>query len=903
MASDLTPLLDKALAERDSLQAMVGVQPPISTDNTNDAPPQRVYIYPPNSAESTQGGGAPLAQSGDITQQGLPAAPDTGNALPTPTPQDNTDALLAQREAQADAAMKAQGFDGYVPDLKHMDTPDAQYKGNGAVQDIAAGFNISLARALSLPRETVDQGMGLLGLDYMQHGSPQQHTIDALNNMGIPTYEIDNLANKIGRGALPALATYTAMQLAAPSMAAKQGIGPAAYMMREFGQWALKHPVAGLWVGQTSQAGGQIATNLVNPTSPLGKSATELSGELAGGFIPGIAKLPMKLIPGAGAATKLAGRAVGNGINAISDILPTDLGNAIKKYNPFYKQPVAVPSEAIFNPNFDANRIQNFSKDQIAAAQTYQDKAIENAINSIPTSGTPAQVQTRTHNLLQDAEKISKRIVSGFWDRVPLKKRIAVRDMRQDALRMKNELVDNDNTRPDVLLDKIITETAPQRLPTGQFKPTQMSVAKLRDYQSQIGTAITNERAQDAPREGFIRNLARLSEIIDNNIASQLPNDTTIEQARQMSKRHNDLFSRGPINDILSKRRSGDFRVPQADSIDTLLQKTDGLAALKAVQEGVSSYPRIPTNRFRPAAYYNNPVAVTVAEKAQLDQLVKSAEDSIRAAFRDAAEQGPQKAVAYSVKNEDTIKSLSKVSGELAFAAQKVSTALAEKKSIAASALSRFAETSPDKAVANIFAQRDPAGVARQLILSFRGDPDALEGLRNEILNHMIYKVGKTNPNLMQRQMQEPRIANLLEATLAPDQFARLSRMVNTAVRLGVDNEASFRQMFMSPAKTAGRLIGAMIGRRLETGTMQGPALVSQRVGKWMESMFSSTDPADILSQAVIDPNWESLLYSRVPTNSRDMERAKKIYRRIFSGINTAQQATLNKLSKDKNDE
>lgn len=891
-------IVDKSLAARDALAAAIGPNPPISGDNVGpnsgyipsggDGQPSRITLNPqgfPNTQQSVDG------QQGTVSAPNLPETGSPGgNELPNPTPVDDINSQLEQRKAQANEALKAQGFDGYTPDLKSLDTPDAQYKANGAIQDIAAGFNISLAKTLSLPREVLDRGMGLLGLDYMQHGSPQQQTIDTLNHMGIPTYEVENLANKIGRGALPALATYTAMQLAAPSMAAQQGVGTAGYMMREIGSWAVKHPIAGLWLGQTSQAGGKIATNTFGD-NPL----TELGGELAGGAAPGAAKFLAGKIPGLGLAKAGIG-AVGN---AISDALPTDLGNAIKKYNPFYKQPIAAFSaEPLVNKNFDANRLKTFTTDQIIGAQTYQDKAIENAINSIPTTGTPGQVQARTHDLLQSAEKISKRIVSGFWDRVPLKTRIKVTDLRRNVMNLQRELVDNDNTRPDAMIAKVLSSTANVRLPNGQFKSATPTVAKLRDIQSQIGTAITEERARDAPREGQVRNLARLSEMIDENIANELPNDTSIEQARQMSKRHNDLFSRGPINDILSKRRTGDFRVPQADSIDNLLQKTDGLAALKAVQEGVSNYPRIPTNRFRPASYYNNPNAVTPQEKSVLDQLVKSAQDSIRSSFREAADQGPQKAVAYSIKNDDAIKALGNVAGELAFAAQKVSTALAEKKTIDASALARFSQTSPEKAVANIFAQRDPATVARQLMITFRGDPEALEGLRNQILDHFIYTVGKTNPNIMQKMIQEPRIGNLMGATLSGDQFQRLNRMINIAVRLGVEDQHSFMQAIKYPARTMGRIVGAKIGRSLHTGTIQTPGIISKAVGDWVERRFGVTDPQDLLSMAVLDPNWESLLYSRLPTTTRDMKAAMVKYRQIFAGINTAQQQTLNKLSK-----
>lgn len=909
----------------ETLQSQLNPETPQVPISDSQRPLVRVPIYTGTDAPAQQDGqvsgtgspNMPIASelpapgSGAIMNDGV--APQVGNTsenvLPPPTPQDNTPQLIEQRRAQALEALKGQGFDGYTPDIsdaQHWDTNQASMIGQ-AVQDIAAGFNISLAKTISLPRESVDRAMGLLGLDYMQHGGPQQNTIDALNRMGIPTYEVENLANKIGKGALPALATWAAMQLAAPSMAANTMVnspglkGATGYILQNVGQWALKHPVVGMWLGQASQAGGETATHSFGDNP-----AIRLGGEIAGGAFPSVAKAAVMKTPLVGKGIRIGAQLTGRGINALSEILPTDLSNAVKKYNPLYQPlPAAASTTPLIDAGADPNRLQSFAKDQIFQAQTYQDKAIENAINSIPTTGTPAQIQTRTHNLLEQAETISKRIVSGYWNKVPLKTKINVSDINRDVNAMKRELVDSDNVRPDTMIEKILASVAPKRdLATGQMLPApKPTIQRLRDLQSQIGTAITEERARDAPREGQVRNLARLSEIIDDGIAGQLPNNTSIEQARQMSKRHNDLFSRGPINDILSKRRTGDFRVPVADSVDTLLQKTDGLAALKAVQEGVSTYPRIPTTKFLPAAQRGNPFAVTAAEKDTLDQLVKSAEDSIRASFREAAEAGPQKAVAYSVKNEDAIKALSNVAGELNFAAQKIAAVLAEKKQMNASALAKFAETSPEKAVQNIYAQRDPAAVARQLMVSFRGDPDAVAGLQNQILNELIYNKGRTNPNVIQRMMQEPRIQNLLEATLSGDQWNRLKKMVDTAVRVGVEDEIGWKSIVKSPLKTAGQLAGAAFGRKLNTGTIQVPGIFAKRVGSFMERSMGATDPSDLLSQAVLDPHWERLLYSRIPTNTRDMKAAMVQYRRIFSSIDTAHKTALNKLFKGSDDE
>lgn len=866
---------------------------PISTPNDFDPSLKRVIIPTPASqkpdSELQMEDGTPYRAP---TPNELLSDPTVGagvgndNALPDASPEDTLSKQIADRKAQAIQALKDQdGFDGYTPSVLDGGqgfTEDDNRRVISAVTDIAAGFNASLAKTLSLPRTTVDQGLAMLGLDYMQSGRPAQHTIDALNRMGIPAYEVETLANKIGQGALPALATWATMQLAAPSMAAKQGFGTFDYLLRNMGEWMVKHPVVGLWLGQTSQAGGETAVHVTGKDN----LAVRMGGELLGGVAPTAvkygAKLPLKAIPGSGTAIRMGKEGLGKGLNAISDALPTQLGNVIKKYNPFYK-PAVAPPEPLVNNNFDTNRLNTFSNDQVAQAQHYQDLAIEQAINSIPRNGTPAELSTRTQALLQQAEKISKRIVSSFWDRVPKKSTMDVRELRNDVYKFREDLRDLDNQRPDAMIDRVIqTVRLRQEEGSGKIVAPRPTLQKLRDLQSQIGTAITEERAKDAPREGMVRNLARLSDLIDDAIVNAFPNNTSIQQARAMSKRHNDLFSRGPVDAILSKRRSGDFRVPQADAVDSLLTRTDGLAALKAVQDGIVGYPK-----------QNFVARATQAERDTLDQMVKSATDAIRSSFREAADQGPQKAVAFSQRNEDQIKALGGVAGELQFAAQKISAALDAKKGINASALNRFAQFDGEKAVQNIFAQKDPAGTARQLMVSFRGDPDALEGLRNQVLKEFIYNKAGTNPNVMAKMLKEPRIERLMEAVLKPDQINRLNRMVNTAVRIGAENEEGIRSFFKAPFRTSGRLIGAQIGRKLAPGTLQGPSLISNAVGKWAERTLQGTDPTDLLAQAVLDPQWEAMLYSRIPQTTQEMQTAIKTYRRIFAGLNSAEQRAM----------
>jgi hypothetical protein len=883
----MATLEERIVAQQDKVRTLMTPTPSVPISGLNelpdvnvDAPSDEKRVLP-TSEDGAAGPSAP----------GFAAGTPTGNELPSPTPNDPLPDQIEARRKQTFEALKADGFDGYVPNVTEGGanfTPEESAAVIKAVQDFGAGFNVSLARTLSLPREVVDRGMGMLGADYLEHGSPTQQTINTLNRMGIPAYEVETLANKIGRGSLPALATSAAMQLMAPAMAARTGVGTMDILIKNIGEWLVKNPVFAQWVGQTSQAGGETAVHVTG----VDNNTVRFGGEVLGGATPfggvkGAAKLTGKVlgtvIPGSGPAARAGVKAVGKGINAISDALPQDLGNVVKKYNPFYK-PAPTPSNPLVTGS-DNSGIQTFAQNQIASAQHFQDLAIERAVNSVQTTNNPAQNSRLMHEALLKAEKISKGIVQSFWNKVPKKSRMNVSELRRDVIAFRNSLRDLDNQRPDEMFSRVMQTVAlQQEAGSGKFMAPMPTLNKILDLKSQIGRAITLEKANDAPREGMIRNLTQLNEIIDNAVSRAFPNSTSIEQARQMSKRHNDLFSRGPIDAILSKRRSGEFRTPQAEAVDKLLERTDGLKALKDVQEGILNYPKEPFTK-----------RASAADKQVLDGMIKNAQDSIRSTWRELMDQSPTRGIAYSQRNEDEIRALGTAAGELQYASQRVKAALDAKKQIDASSLAKFAETDGSKAVKNIFAQRDPATFARQLMVSFRGDDSALAGLRDQTLQEFIYVIGKGNPNIISRNLKEPKFRNLLDAVLDGDQMERLERMTATAVRLGVEDVESVKNFWRAPLKTAGRIVGAHIGRKIAPGQLQAPSIAANAASKFMEGAMQSTDPEVLFKYAVLDPNWEALLHSRIPADTKDMRKAVFWYKRIFQSINVAEQNAINK--------
>lgn len=805
---------------------------------------------------------------------------------------------LDNLDAQITTAMKEKGQD-YVPDIKDFGNLTEEDKAHtvSAIQDFGAGFNHSLAKTLSLPNEVIDKGLALIGVDVMQYGRPTDNTIKALNRLGIPTYEVDNLANKMGHGSFEALTEWAALQATAPYLAAQQGMTTAKFLAREIGNFTMRHPILSAWLGQTGKAGGETAQAVTGSHNPL----VEFGGEMAGGIGGDLA---FRTARRAGSLAMKPIRPIVNGAaNLIADNLPSDMADVVRRYNPFYKPtpPAGVRSEGLVRDDYDPRNVQNFAQNQVDGSMMRQEQALNDAIESVPSTGTAASIQRRMHEKLQEAEKISKRIVGDFWKRVPLRTRIPVNQLQRDAQALRAELVDNENTRPDALIQKVLEVSSPMRDPaTGRMQKSTPTINKLRDLQSQIETEKSMERAKDAPREGFIRNLIRLSEIIDDNIAASLPNDTTIAQARAMSRRHNDLFSRGPINDILAMKRTREFRVNPGESVDKLLDKDGGLEALKQVRDQILQYPVVPTTKFRPKGASN--LAATQADKTTLDGMVKDAEDSIRAMFREAASTGGPKA---GVKFEQThgaqIKALANVSGELGLAVQKVNIALLQKAAIEKSALSRFAQADADKAIARIFNDQDPAAVARDLIKHFAGDADAMSGLRSGIISELVYNRAKNNPTKV-RELLDGRFGRLVDQVLTLEQKNRLNRIVDTAVRIQMGETKTLRgKLFgakFSPGIILGRVIGARVGSAVSHtfgghGNIQTPSIFANMGARFFEKATQQIPADQLLNMAIIDPTWEKMLYSRIPLTTNDFKRAVRTYRRFLATLDTAKDQAI----------
>jgi hypothetical protein len=852
---------------------------------------------------------------------GIYDTPENATAAAKAISQRQDQYIFDQLDQRVDAAMKDKGVE-YVPPIGSAD-PQDQVTWVKTMVDFLAGFNHALGKGVSaqadfahtitgpirdnlegylnkeLGTDLADQrkrALASMGLDFLSGSEkPSEMTLALMNKAGIHAYEVQNLANKMGKGSFEALGIWAALEVTAPALAAQSGMSTISYLAKQIGEFQIKHPILALWTGQTGAAGGETAKHVTGSENPLVAFGGELAGGVAGGAVPATGKVAMKgLMP------------IGKGIDMIADGLPPSLAQTIRRYNPLYQQPT---SGTLPEPLADPNKfrdVQRFADDQVIGGQLRIEQAINRAIESIPSAGDPTHLNVETHKAIRNAEKISKRIVSTYWDRVPNKKLVPGTLIRDEVATMRTELKDRPFSRPDDLMDELMGLVFKPRDPeTGKIQKAPIpTVERLRNFASKVGHQISEEYAKDAPDEAKIRHMMRLQGIVDDGIAAALPNDTTIAQARAMSKKHNDIFSRGPLYEILAHRKAGDFRLSPGQTVQNLLDNPEGVDSLVAARDAVSSYPRAPTNKFLPASQRGNPFATTPEERQQLDAMVDRATDTVRSIFAEiAAEKGPQEAARFATKIGPASRALGQVSGELEHAAGQVRQGLAERTAIQRSELARFAQADPEKAIQRLWTDKDPNGVAKQLLVSFQGNQNALDGLRSGIVSELLKRSGG-DPAKARELLHTTRYRDMFENVLDGDQMKRLNTLIDT---LNSPEKSTMRQKIFgnrfSPGTMLSRVIAASIGSHaahiIGRGNIQVPGMASQAAMRMSERIAQSTMPDDAMALAIVDPRFEKLLYSRIPTNTKEMREMHKAYRRFVYGLKVGTDTYFSDLGAD----
>lgn len=746
-------------------------------------------------------------------------------------------------------------------------TESGGYSLPSMMENYLAGFNRAVAKTIGAPVEVANELLNMVGMGMWDPSDrkAQNEVLSAMRKAGIKVDAIDGLAKSIGEETFNnfvslGVITKTFGSIGnALSQRGSKTLGP---IMQDIHKQIVTNPKLALALEQGAAIGAEVGADVTG--SELGR------------------------IPGA-----VVGAGVTNSLTKFGNKVGTRLGRMLPQRGP-------LASEAV-NPDMPVDLAKQYAAEQITAAEIRLTKTLQEAVEDVQTTIPgldPRQAQTVFRQRLDRAEQIGNRIESDFWSRVDQNRRVPMSGIKRDVEAIRDDLVDAPLSEvPDELLTRLYSAGRKVQDPeTGRIRTELPTIKFLRGIARDARLMRKREESNIAGVNwSLVRNINRVERAINDGIAAQFPNDVSLTQARNVSMKYHDLFSRGPIADLMSQRPRGDMKVPAGESVDHLMgMGPDGLEAVNQINRVLNTIRAPGGRRF----------AVTSAERQEIQSLVTAAEDAIRANIRAQAENLDPAAAAKWVKsNEAAIKPLARVSAEGEYFVNKVRSTLDEQKIIERSSLARFAQMSPDIAIDRIFSNPNPVQQVNELLVSFRGDPDALKGLQSGMLNK-LFTMGKNDPLRLEQMLKQPKIRDMFERVLDPSQHARMNRIINIASKIARGEEETILPKW-SPFRGAtiilSRVLGAAFGRTLAPGQLQSASIFAERFRRITESIFQSTDPTELMTNAILDPRWERLLMSRDPGNIKEFRRLNRVMAYTLSTTAGSASATFNALG-DRNE-
>jgi plasmid stabilization system protein ParE len=649
-------------------------------------------------------------------------------------------------------------------------------------------------------------------------------------------------------------------------MAAVKGTGAAAGTVRELGKFTLQRPGAVALSEAGSVAGAEAGREMGGETGAM--TGAVAGGVLAPGAVTATAKRAIPLASAAlgaasgstvgpleagagGVAGYTAGKLAQKGIKAAGRAL------GIGKRTP--QGPVDDP---LLAPGVGPENAQAYAEEQIAGELAKTQSAIETALGRI-AAGPAANSAVNARRELEHSYAVAQRMESRLWNRTPKKELIPVGDLKALGYYIRQE----------------VPEIAPAGLPAAfidriQAMGARQTVGDLIALRSELLRSVRAERALAAPNDPLIRNMLRLAEGVAANIADALPDDVTIKQARAFSTELHDLFTRGPIGQVLRFRTPGDPLVSETSTVQKLL--SDSGYAVKAPG--------------KPTEYGGIAQAKAIGERLRNPALIAEVENTLRGMFQEAAAQSPAQAQRLVASTERSIKPLAKVANEFKVTAEVLQEQTARKLEIERSALAKYAQQDSQVAINRVFASTNPAATAKELTATFNGDPDAIAGFRNGIIHQLLQRSGLSGRKMLD-YMSQPKIDRMLQEALDPGQYHRLNRIATMAEHIERGDEKVVDLMMRRGGVLLARIFGAQAGRMIAHmtggGTVQTPGIVSGVAMRFAENTLRGFTPQELVANAIRDPYWERVLMNRVPQGASDLTQMARHMRRLI-GLTTA---------------
>lgn len=698
--------------------------------------------------------------------------------------------------------------------------------------DIIAAANSKLAGILGAPVDLVDAAMKQAGLDgiFDNPGGAKDAIISAFEKVGIGAdrKKIENeFFGDVGDAVGENLLMLSAFMAAAPTMLAKQGSGAMSELVRQLGSGIVRYPGTAVAAEMTAGLGGEGGAAAGSNFGPMGEAIGGMIGSMAGAAAP---------YTGVGTVVS----ATGNAINAAKNVgRAAQIGREGAAMGPVLRDSA---------PQVD------LIADAVRGDQMRVDNIIERLTAKMTQGADPLESAEALQAVQRAAYPQARKIEGDYWGKVDLKRTLpsAGLKMFRDQMIRATAKEGRSEWLPGDLLAKI------KALPPKASMQSLRAIRTLAFDRLQSGTVPTQQGTMPVS-DTLRRNLNSLVREIDNQIETAFPNDVALKQATSFTRWLHGKFTRGPVAQF-ARPRANEETLPDIEA-----------AARQALRQ----------KKFGPAT-------ADIADELEMPAMRTAAEQFVRGQLEaEVQRMGPEAAQKF-VKQPSVrsfLRSYPEVAAEWQATGQRLQRMTQFRKEVMNSAFVKEAGEHPEQAIRKIITQRSPKNAAL-LMKRISKNPEAVDAAKNQTILE-LEAMAQGDPSKILTILGSRDTRNAVGRVLGND-LDRLERIAREAANLmQVDQNGTARYL----VRRGARVMGAWLGRKLNTGTLQAPEFGGRLSQKLVDDWLGSTEN-DIFSKAVRYPAWEAVLKARLPQSNSEVRRLKTLVRRAIRIEEATEQAS-----------
>lgn len=550
---------------------------------------------------------------------------------------------------------------------------------------------------------------------------------------------------------------------------------------------------------------------------------------------------------------------------------------------------------------------KTFAQDQIDGELKQVNQSIKDTYDAIAPADKDKGVAGYSADFVsgvKDANDMARGIQSRYWQRAPLMQQIPDREPalnRLDAyVKMLQDYGYDTAQMPVAIVKKLYTMLRPT---DGIGNPVPLPrLNKLRNITTMIREA--REKAYAAEDKTLALNLNRLESVTHDIASEAFPNNVPLQQAREFSSQYNQMFHDSELGPLLHADRQGRPVVHPEDAFVAQLMKrargfrdTDQMIKWLQQQEqasrlrfGMISRPILATfNRLGVPGAVLGPTTskmpVDPSQRAIFQQMRDDATNGIRSLFQEQLAKAGTKPedIADTIdKWAPRMKAAGLASADVEQAGATLRELADRRDVLTKSAMAKYMQADPQKAIDIMWGSRDPASTAKELMYGRAGiggfvkDPMALEGFRAAVIDK-LYDASRGDPSKM-TELLKGRYGRLMETVLSREHYQNLNETLHALARItGDEKMTKWQEIKTFGAQMLGLKVASIFHHLThfvgEGGELKQAAMFSSVAGRLVKKALGGMPPNMVLRKAIMDPEYAAFIRKQVPTVPQEIEK------------------------------